>query len=262
MATAWRILRKRLKWYPYKPHKVVDLTDEHRAGRKEFCEWMASQPEGFATNVIWSDEKWFQLQAPPNVQNERYWYPHDPEVEAECRVQGGHKVMAWAGLFRGKVIIHWFENGKSVNGETYLQMLQQDIWPRVSRTVSQHQTWFQQDGATVHTTISAREWLHEKFGQRVISRFTDRPWPAKSPDLSPLDYWFWSVAMQELSRNPPSSIEELKSIVEGFAASLDPTEVNKAVRSITKRAQACAAKNGGHFQHLLKHTNIMNNGDF
>ena len=119
-----------------------------------------------------------------------------------------------------------------------------------------------QDGATVHTTISAREWLHEKFGQRVISRFTDRPWPAKSPDLSPLDYWFWSVAMQELSRNPPSSIEELKSIVEGFAASLDPTEVNKAVRSITKRAQACAAKNGGHFQHLLKHTNIMNNGDF
>ena len=70
MATAWRILRKRLKWYPYKPHKVVDLTDEHRAGRKEFCEWMASQPEGFATNVIWSDEKWFQLQAPPNVQNE------------------------------------------------------------------------------------------------------------------------------------------------------------------------------------------------
>ena len=170
--------------------------------------------------------------------------------------------MAWAGLFWGKVIIHWFENGKSVNGETYLQMLQQDIWPRVSRTVSQHQTWFQQDGATVHTTISAREWLHEKFGQRVISRFTDRPWPAKSPDLSPLDYWFWSVAMQELSRNPPSSIEELKSIVEGFAASLDPTEVNKAVRSITKRAQACAAKNGGHFQHLLKHTNIMNNGDF
>ena len=68
--------------------------------------------------------------------------------------------------------------------------------------------------------------------------------------------------MQELSRNPPSSIEELKSIVEGFAASLDPTEVNKAVRSITKRDQACAAKNGGHIQHLLKHTNIMNNGDF
>jgi len=48
--------------------------------------------------------------------------------------------------------------------------------------------------------------------------------------------------MQELSRNPPSSIEELKSIVEGFAASLDPTEVNKAVRSITKRAQPVQPK--------------------
>ena len=40
----------------------------------------------------------------PNKQNERFWYPIDPEIELECRVQGGLKVMAWAGLVNGKVI--------------------------------------------------------------------------------------------------------------------------------------------------------------
>ena len=46
-----------------------------------------------------------------------------------------------------------------------------------------------------------------------------------------LDNWFWSVAMRELTRVPPSSIEELKSTVEGFSESLDPEEVYKAVRT-------------------------------
>ena len=93
-------------------------------------------------------------------------------------------------------------------------MLKAIVWPKVCRTVSSRQLWFQQDGATVlDTTLRARAWLQQKFGQRVISRHMDRPWPAKSPDLSPLDYWFWSVAMRELARVPPNSIEEMKTTV-------------------------------------------------
>ena len=47
--------------------------------------------------------------------------------------------------------------------------------------------WFQQDGATVHTTIRARNWLKRRFGGggEGISRLTKHPWPG--PDLSPLD---------------------------------------------------------------------------
>ena len=65
--------------------------------------------------------------------------------------------------------------------------------------------------SSAHTLFQARAWWQQKFGQRVISRHMDRPWPAKSPDLSPLDYWFWSVATRELARVPPSSIEEIKT---------------------------------------------------
>ena len=65
----------------------------------------------------------------------------------------------------------------------------------VQNSLAHLQLLFQQDGATCHTTNMVREWLAEKFGQRVISRLTARPWQAKSPCLSPLDYWFWSVCL-------------------------------------------------------------------
>ena len=46
---------------------------------------------------------------------------------------------------------------------------------------------FQQDGAAVHTTIRARSWPKGRLGGEVISRLAKHPWPARSPDLSPLD---------------------------------------------------------------------------
>ena len=70
----------------YKPHAVVPLSLAHKTARKTFCEWLLEQPEGFERNVIWSDEKWFMLRQSPNKQNERYWYPLDPEIERESHV--------------------------------------------------------------------------------------------------------------------------------------------------------------------------------
>ena len=68
--------------------------------------------------------------------------------------------------------------------------------------------------------------------------------------------------MRELARVPPSSVEELKATVEGFADSLHPDEVFKAAENIKRRAKICVSQNGGQFQHLLrKSTNAMN-GDY
>ena len=67
--------------------------------------------------------------------------------------------------------------------------------------------------------------MASKFSNRVISRHTERPWPAKSPDLSPLDYWVWSLCLDELlRRSPPAFLEDLKDIVENFADSLQKQE--------------------------------------
>jgi hypothetical protein len=192
------------------------------------------------------------LKQHPNKQNEIYWAPCDPGIDVECREQGGQKLMCWAGVVQGKTIIHWFDPNISVNGDTYLEMLKNVVWHQVRGVATTRNYWFQKDGATVHTTIRARPWLENKFGDRVFSRLTDRPWPAKSPDLSPLDFWFWSVAMAELRMVPPTTLNELKLAVEDFAESIDKEEISKAVRHIRSRAQLCRNLHGGAFEAQLK----------
>ena len=113
------------------------------------------------------------------------------------------------------------------------------------------QLWCQQDGATVHTTTVAREWLQHKFDGRVISRLTDRPWSAKSPDLSPLHFWFWSVAMTELGQVPPASIRYLKLTVEAFAEAMSHRDANRSLHHLRRRAQACIHREGGSFEDAL-----------
>ena len=84
------------------------------------------------------------------------------------------------------------------------------------------------------------------FSGRVISRLTARPWPAPSPDLSPLEYWFWSVALAELRKTKVTSLRELKSTVQDFADSLDAEDVKRAVRHLRRRAEMCIKRKGGH----------------
>jgi len=49
--------------------------------------------------------------------------------------------------------------------------------------------WFQQDGATSHTTRPIMALLREKFPGRIILCFGDVNWPPRSCDLTPLDFF-------------------------------------------------------------------------
>ena len=76
-------------------------------------------------------------------------------------------------------------NRRTVTTEAYIEMLDNVI------TVDIHpDTWFQQDGATSHTSFP-RNGLAEK-PLRKQHHFTPI-WPARSPDISPLDYFLWGL---------------------------------------------------------------------
>ena len=46
-------------------------------------------------------------------------------------------------------------------------------------------------------------------GSRRPSRLTTIVWPAKSPDMSCLDFWFWGVAMEEVRKSKPSTLNAM-----------------------------------------------------
>ena len=99
---------------------------------------------------------------------------------------------------------------------------------------------------TPHTVVRVREWLTSKFGERVISRFTERPRPAKSAELSPMHYWFLSVCLVELMKNPPNSISELVNTVERYTCGEYFHHKNWHSRIPPQR---CIC--GSHIYHLL-----------
>ena len=143
--------------------------------------------------------------------------------------------MCWAAVVDGWVFLHWFAPGSTVTGPAYLRLLKEEFWPQVCGEVGRQGFWFQQDGAAVHTTAAVRQWLDDNFDGRVISRLTERPWPARSPDLSPLNFWFWAVALAALRRNPQrpskSSKPRLKGLLEVCAR-----------KTRSARCAICAAK--------------------
>ena len=252
VTTIWRILRKELNWKSYKERHVQQLSQRHKIQRMAFCKKMEEMGEQFPRQIIFSDEKWFTLVPHPNKQNTRIWSPCQPNRMRECRVQGAKKVMAWVGVVGNKVLpIHWFEEKKGVNGEAYLHLLVEDLWPAVKSTASRKSLYFMQDGASPHTTGQVMEFLNQKFQGRVISRKADFEWPAKSPDLNPLDYWFWGHCEAEVMRTQPLTLDDLKEEVESFARTVLADTVERSIMNVNKRIKMYKSEKGGHFEHKM-----------
>ena len=73
------------------------------------------------------------------------------------------------------------------------------------------------DGALSHTTGGIpREWLQNKFRERVISLRTNFEWSLHSPDQKPFDFFsmfFFSFVKETVYRTKQGIIHELKDSI-------------------------------------------------
>ena len=53
--------------------------------------------------------------------------------------------------------------------------------------------WWAQDGAPPHTLVMVRNLLVGMFQDRVIALHHDPEWLARSPDLTPCDFFLWGL---------------------------------------------------------------------
>ena len=104
----------------------------------------------------------------------------------------------------------------------------------------------------MHTTNEVLDFLKGKFNGRVISNRLDFSWPAKSPDLNPLDYFFWGAAEAEVYRKKPKTIFDLKKVVENYANQITRDTLHRVADNFMERVKICYQEDGGHFEHLLK----------
>ena len=93
-------------------------------------------------------------------------------------------VTVWGGLTSDGLLGPFFFDD-TVTATSYLNMLEDKVWPIVSRRPNAKEIIFQQDGAPPHFALIVRTWLDQHFPNRWMGRRGPIVWPARSPDLSP-----------------------------------------------------------------------------
>ena len=108
--------------------------------------------------------------------------------------------------------------------------------------------YYQQDGATCHTSNSGMREIEWFFKDRIISK---NLWPPRSPDLTSADFFLWGLLKRKVYKNTPRTIEQLKDAVRQEIQAVNPDTLRKVFQNLEKRIQVCLDVKGDQFQHRL-----------
>ena len=75
-------------------------------------------------------------------------------------------------------------------------------------------------------------------------------WPPQSPDLSPLDFFFWGH-LKSVYQNRPCTVDELKVAITTECQRISTETLNRVKDRFVKRINACVNAEGEQFEHLF-----------
>ena len=237
-----------LKKKPYTPRLVHELNDDDPDRRLEACEIFQHMFEDDPTSVdriMWSDEAVFKLNGQINKHNCVYWNSENlhHNLQKSVNLPG---ISVWCAISsRGIIGPYFFDT--TVTGDSYLSMLQSWFWPQVAEQADE--IYFQQDGAPPHYSRQVRRWLDDKFPGVWIGRRGPIEWPARSPDLTPCDFFLWGVLKDRVYGRNPRSIAQLRMEIQNAINDIDVQLCQKVCRSVRSRIEHCIEKNGEHFEN-------------
>ena len=130
-------------------------------------------------------------------------------------------------------------------------MLKAHVLPALQRKRVMDRIIFQQDGAPAHIHKDVKAFLLQNFGEKVVSRHFEFSWPARSPDLTPMDFFFWGYIMSLVYAQKIETIDHLKHSIRDVIRNIPLNMLTKTVQNIPKRLEAVVAHKGKHIEHLL-----------
>ena len=114
----------------------------------------------------------------------------------------------WCGLFHDMIIGPYFFNEATNSQGNFLNLLLQFAFQRVRDR--QPGVILQLDGAPPHWGLGVRRSLHTEFPGRWIGRGEPYAWPPRSPDITPMGFFFCGFVKGEVYKRPINSINQLK----------------------------------------------------
>lgn len=252
-------------YFPFKYHEVQELSEDDFQRRIRFCEQIRRKVDdvpNFLNHLIFSDEATFYLNGTLNKQNARQWSDENPHWKEETHTQTPQKINVWLGVVGINIIGPYFFR-ENFNGQNYLELLRTRVIPQIQHLYPNEQfrnIWFQQDGAPAHYFRVVRDFLTETFGDQWIGRRPRNPanpnedvidWPARSPDLTLLDFFVWGYVKDRVFETKPTTLDELQNRIQDVIDTITPEMLRNAQRAFYDRIGHCEIEGGRHFEHLL-----------
>ena len=247
-----RVLQEQLL-YPFHLQRVQVLYPEDSPHRLAFCQWFLNHNEPDFGSILFSDEACFTRDGYFNSRNSHIWHDENPHAVAPRRHQQQFSVNMWAGILGENIIVYLLPARLSAN--IYLDFLQ-NILPLLLQNIPlnlRNNMWFQHDGAPPHFGVNVRQYLDQRFPQRWIGRGGPVAWPARSPDLNPLDFFLWGYLKSLVYETPVRNEEDLLAKIMASCTHVEaiPGIFQRVRESMTRRCNLCIEANGQHFEQLL-----------
>ncbi|GMS98954.1 hypothetical protein PENTCL1PPCAC_21129, partial [Pristionchus entomophagus] len=195
-----RRLKEMMGLKTYKEISVPLMTDDQMTKRFLFVYEQITKGEDFK-NWIWSDESTFSLRSyRRNITSSNMF---------DKRRKSGVKkfptrVMFWGCItWDGPGSISFMEQGETVDGPTYLGIIEDFLLPFVDRWIGRSRAVFQQDGAPGHTAKTTMKQL-KRWNLEVPQ------WPPSSPDCNPIEYCWKDLKCWVRKNRNPKTAQEIK----------------------------------------------------
>lgn len=253
-SSVYNIVRKDLRLKPYVLQVIPKLSAADKECRKKCCVIMQAlfaSPEINSDFVFFSDEANFYIDGHVCVKNAVIWSIQTPENHFVERTLNAHHVTIWAAISSHYLIGPYIlPHRQTVNQVSYRNFVTMFLHDLQLHNVDLNNVWFQQDGATPHTAIATRNFLHEHFHERTIGKFLAVEWPPRSPDLSPTDFFLWGYIKEKIYCHAPfintnRLCAEIETAFANFRQDQNFLEILGAVhRCFLQRLVQCDNQNG------------------
>jgi hypothetical protein len=215
--------------------KVLPFTPVHLANRINFAtEFLQSGIPH--RNLLFSDEKWFFRE---NV-NGKVWKLKGMVYDGVTAIaqQYPMKVLIWGCIgynFKSNLIF----TDKSITTEVYFDdiIFGSDLLITADSAFGGRNWIFMQDNAPAHVSNDAL-CTFDHLEVKLLEG-----WPARSPDLNPIEI-LWAIMANEVYKHPPETKEELKIMVASIWNNVPLSTINALIDGFPLRLQDVIGLNG------------------
>ncbi|GFT98880.1 transposable element Tcb2 transposase [Trichonephila clavipes] len=230
--------------YARRPVVCVPLTRQHRTARLQWCREHHNWTEQDWACVLFSDESRFSLSS--DCRRQLIWREsgtaYRPENIQEKDRYPTCSIRVWASIMiNGRTRLHVVANG-TMTGQRYIDEV---LLPHVClfRGAVGDIFVFMDDNATCHRTLAVQDCLDSEGIQRLV-------WPARSPDLNPIENVWDALGRQVAGRNyPPTNKNTLIRALTEEWDKLPQQLLDNVVQSMVRRVECCITLHGGHIPY-------------